>query len=312
MGNQAEIAEQNRRPAGTTAMILDYVKISKPSIIFLLDFVAISALLVSYYSNVATSLFPPLILIGSVLLAGTLASAGAAAINAYIDRDIDVLMLRTSKRPVPTGSVPPKHALYFGIASLSLALVTATFLLNLVATFMIMLGAFIYIFVYSVWLKRRTPWNIVIGGSAGSAAALAGWTAVTPQLELMLPAVLMGVLVFLWTPSHFWSLAILTNRDYKAAGVPMLPVVVGESRAIKYVVMNTLLLIPFSLSFFFLGMQGLVYLLVASSTGALLLVTNIRMLRDRTHAAAWTSFKYSSPYLTFIFLGMVVDSILIF
>ncbi len=202
-------------------MILDYVKISKPSIIFLLDFVAISALLVSYYSNVATSLSPPMILIGSVLLAGTLASAGAAAINAYIDRDIDVLMLRTSKRPVPMGSIPPKHALYFGIASLSLAFVTATLLLNLVATFMIMLGAFIYIFVYSVWLKRRTPWNIVIGGSAGSAAALAGWTAVTPQLEFMLPAVLMGVLVFLWTPSHFWSLAILTNRDYKAAGVPM-------------------------------------------------------------------------------------------
>lgn len=314
MGNQAEIAEHNGTPAGrsnSAAIIRNYVNISKPRIIMLLDFVAISALLVAHYSTNPNAPLP-VMLIGGVILAGSLASGGAAAINAYLDRDIDALMSRTESRPVPMGSIPPKHALYFGITAISIAFLTAVLFLNLTSTFMIMLGAFIYIFVYSLWLKRKTSWNIVIGGSAGSAAAFAGWTAVTPELSSILPAVLMGVLVFLWTPSHFWSLAIVNNRDYEKAGVPMLPVVVGETKAIRYLVLNTLLLIPFSLSFFFLGMQGILYLIVAASTGVLLLVTNIRMLRNPTSAAAWSAFKYSSPYLTFIFLGMVVDSALMF
>jgi protoheme IX farnesyltransferase len=172
---------------------------------------------------------------------------------------------------------------------------------------MILLGAFTYIVVYTIFLKRRTTWNIVLGGFAGSFAALAGWTAAGDSIGG--PAILMALLIFLWTPSHFWSLAILTNRDYQKAGIPMLPAIVGEQKASRYIVLNTLLLIPFSLLFYFLGYNGILYLAITSVVGALLLVTNIKMLREPNKENSWTAFKFSSPYLAIVFTAMVLDTI---
>jgi len=272
----------------------------------LLDFVAIAALLVAAGPNMSIqSLAVPL---AALFVAGTLSSAGAGAFNAYLDRDIDAVMARTMNRPIPLGRInPPIRALQFGVLMIGIAAVVSLTMLNLLSTAMILLGAFTYIVVYTIFLKRRTTWNIVLGGFAGSFAALAGWTAAGDSIGG--PAILMALLIFLWTPSHFWSLAILTNRDYQKAGIPMLPAIVGEQKASRYIVLNTLLLIPFSLLFYFLGYNGILYLAITSVVGALLLVTNIKMLREPNKENSWTAFKFSSPYLAIVFTAMVLDTI---
>lgn len=272
----------------------------------MLDFVAIAALLVAAGPNMSIqSLAVPL---AALFVAGTLSSAGAGAFNAYLDRDIDAVMARTMNRPIPLGRInPPIRALQFGVLMIGIAAVVSLTMLNLLSTAMILLGAFTYIVVYTIFLKRRTTWNIVLGGFAGSFAALAGWTAAGDSIGG--PAILMAFLIFLWTPSHFWSLAILTNRDYQKAGIPMLPAIVGEQKASRYIVLNTLLLIPFSLLFYFLGYNGILYLAITSVVGALLLVTNIKMLREPNKENSWTAFKFSSPYLAIVFTAMVLDTI---
>ncbi|HEY4673608.1 MAG TPA: heme o synthase [Nitrososphaerales archaeon] len=284
----------------------DYIRISKLKIVSLLDFVAIAALLVAAGPNMSIqSLAVPL---AALFVAGTLSSAGAGAFNAYLDRDIDAVMARTMNRPIPLGRInPPIRALQFGVLMIGIAAVVSLTMLNLLSTAMILLGAFTYIVVYTIFLKRRTTWNIVLGGFAGSFAALAGWTAAGDSIGG--PAILMAFLIFLWTPSHFWSLAILTNRDYQKAGIPMLPAIVGEQKASRYIVLNTLLLIPFSLLFYFLGYNGILYLAITSVVGALLLVTNIKMLREPNKENSWTAFKFSSPYLAIVFTAMVLDTI---
>ena len=272
----------------------------------MLDFVAIAALLVAAGPTVSIqSLAIPLV---ALFVAGTLSSAGAGAFNAYLDRDIDAVMARTMNRPIPLGRInPPIRALQFGVLMIGLAAFVSLTMLNLLSTAMILSGAFTYIVVYTILLKRRTTWNIVLGGFAGSFAALAGWTAAGNSIGG--PAILMAFLIFLWTPSHFWSLAILTNRDYQKAGIPMLPAIVGEQKASRYIVLNTLLLIPFSLLFYFLGYNGILYLAITSVVGALLLVTNIRMLKQPNKENSWTAFKFSSPYLAIVFTAMVLDTI---
>jgi len=218
------------------------------------------------------------------------------------------VMARTMNRPIPLGRInPPIRALQFGVLMIGIAAVVSLTMLNLLSTAMILLGAFTYIVVYTIFLKRRTTWNIVLGGFAGSFAALAGWTAAGDSIGG--PAILMAFLIFLWTPSHFWSLAILTNRDYQKAGIPMLPAIVGEQKASRYIVLNTLLLIPFSLLFYFLGYNGILYLAITSVVGALLLVTNIKMLKEPNKENSWTAFKFSSPYLAIVFTAMVLDTI---
>ncbi len=275
-------------------------------IVSLLDFVAIAALLVAAIPNISIQVMAmPL---AALFVAGTLSSAGAGAFNSYLDRDIDAVMARTMNRPIPLGRInPPIRALQFGVLMIGIAAVVSLTMLNLLSTVMILLGAFTYIVIYTIFLKRRTAWNIVVGGFAGSFAALAGWTAASDSIGG--PAILMALLIFLWTPSHFWSLAILTNRDYQKAGIPMLPAIVGEQKASKYIVLNTLLLIPFSLLFYFLGYSGLLYLAVTSVVVALLLVTNIKMLKEPNRENSWTAFKFSSPYLAIVFTAMVLDTI---
>jgi protoheme IX farnesyltransferase len=197
-----------------------------------------------------------------------------------------------------------------GLGLLAGGVVIAALTLNPLATFFIALGAFVYVPVYTLWLKPRTSWNIVLGGFAGSCAALAGWYAVTGEGFVI--AWILAALVFVWTPSHFWSLAVITEQDYSAAGIPMLPSVLGAAAASKYIVANTLLLIPVSLLFsIYLTGTGLwVYLAFTVVFDALLLWTNMKLLKSPTRDNAWLAFKFSSPYLAVIFLVAMAATLL--
>ena len=296
-------------------LVSQLIEVSKPSIIYLLDFVAISALLIAYLdpnyitdpANLSLTTIEGFTIVIGLIFAGTFSSAGSAALNCYVDRDIDIKMERTKNRASATGQLPPNITLIYGIIMIVLAAIISTIFLNLLTTGMILLGSFFYVFVYTIWLKRKTTWNIVIGGFAGSAAAFAGWTAITGQLDLV--AILMGSLVFIWTPSHFWALALLKDDDYTEAGIPMLPVVVGKVKAAQYTIINTLLLIPFSLVFVLPEFGfGYVYLTISVIFGILLLYSNVKLLQSpNDKKVALTAFKFSSPYLAIIFIALILD-----
>ena len=276
------------------------MELTKPRIVVLLDFTALAAFLVADprvdWARLA-----------GVLVAGTLASGGAGALNCYVDRNLDARMGRTSKRPIPKGEITPASALVFGLALVGGGILVSALVLPFLASLFIFLGAAIYVLFYTKWLKPRTTLNIVLGGSAGSCAPLAGWAASTGQLGVVAPW-LMALLVFVWTPSHFWGLAIRAVGDYSKAGIPMLPAVVGEKKAAQYIALNTFFLVPLSLVFVPLGLFGIIYLAVALVFGLGLLIVDLRLAFNPTKAQAWTAFKVSSPYLAIIFLAMVVDT----
>ena len=283
----------------------DYLALTKPKITPLLLMAALGSAVVA-----ARGIPAPVVLLG-VLLGGALASSGALALNSYLEMGMDAKMKRTMGRPLPAGKiVPATHALYLGIGLLVGGLTVAFLTLNYLATFFIALGAFVYVPVYTLFLKPRTSWNIVLGGFAGSCAALAGWYAVTWSNSAV--GWLLGALVFVWTPSHFWSLAVITEEDYSAVHIPMLPSVVGPVAASRYIVINTLLLIPVSLlyAFYFLGLGFFVYLGVTLVFDLLLLATNVKLFRSPTKDNAWLAFKFSSPYLAVIFLVAMVAAVL--
>ena len=283
----------------------DYLALTKPKITPLLLMAALGS------AVVAARGIPPYVTILGVLVGGALASSGALALNSYLEMGMDAKMKRTKGRPLPSGKiVPPLHALYLGLGLLAVGVVVAALTLNPVATFFIALGAFVYVPVYTLFLKPRTTWNIVLGGFAGSCAALAGWYAVTFQDPIV--GWLLGALVFVWTPSHFWSLAVITEEDYSAVNVPMLPSVVGPEAASRYIVVNTLFLIPVSLLYatYFLGLGFFVYLGVTLVFDLLLLATNVKLFRTPTKANAWLAFKFSSPYLAVVFLVAMVAAVL--
>jgi len=273
----------------------------KPRIVYLLVFTALMAFLVA-----APGI--NLLRLVAVVVAGTLASGGAGALNCYLDRDVDREMGRTSWRPIPQGEVSPVRALLFGLGLIGISAVISAFFLPLLAGLFIVLGAAIYVLFYTKYLKRRTSLNIVLGGSAGSCAPLAGWAAATGQLAAPAPW-LMALLVFVWTPSHFWALAMRAVGDYSKVGIPMLPVVVGEKKTAQYIALNTFLLVPLSLLFVLppLGGFGIIYLVTAGSLGLGMILVDLRLLANPTKAQAWTAFKFSSPYLAIVFLAMVLD-----
>jgi protoheme IX farnesyltransferase len=275
----------------------DYVALTKPRIIPLLVLVAVSSAIIGAKS------IPFYVILLGLFGGGTLTSAGALTINSYLEMDIDALMRRTRKRPLPSKRIiPPRRALVLGISLLGTGVVVALVFLPAIATFFITLGAIVYVPIYTIWLKPRTTWNIVLGGFAGSCAALAGWYAVTTAEPLV--AWILAALVFVWTPSHFWSLAVITEEDYSAAGIPMLPSVVGAKRASKLIVLNTLLLIPVSLLLlvYLSGPGTWIYLAGVFIFDGLLLATNIKLFMNPSKDNAWLAFKLSSPYLAVIFL----------
>ena len=277
-----------------------YGELTKPRIVLLLDFTAVMAFLVA-----ASTI--NIVRLVAVIVAGTLASGGAGALNCYLDRDLDRTMGRTSRRPIPQGEVSPVHALVFGLTLFGAGIVISALLLPLLASVSILAGAAIYVILYTKYLKPRTSLNIVLGGSAGSCAPLAGWAAATGQLSAVTPW-LMALLVFVWTPSHFWALAMRAVGDYSKAGIPMLPVLVGEARTARYIALNTFLLVPLSLMLVPLGGLGFLYLSIAAALGLGMILVDLRLVSNPTKGQAWTAFKFSSPYLAIVFLAMVIDA----
>jgi heme o synthase len=276
-----------------------YWELMKPRIVLLLDFTALMAFLVAPASINIVRLV-------AVIVAGTLASGGAGAMNCYLDRNLDSTMRRTSRRPIPKGEVSPIHALIFGLTLLGAGIVISALLLPMLASLSILLGAAIYVGFYTKYLKPRTTLNIVLGGSAGSCAPLAGWAAATGNLSAAAPW-LMALLVFVWTPSHFWALAMRAVGDYSKAGIPMLPVVVGEERTARYIALNTFLLVPLSLMLVPFGGLGVLYLCTAGALGLGMIAVDLRLVSNPTKTEAWTAFKFSSPYLAIVFLAMLLD-----
>ena len=240
-----------------------------------------------------------------IIIAGALASAGSSALNHFYDRDIDPLMKRTSTRPIPSGRIKPNHVLIYGLTVSVISVVYGALALNYISAFFIALGIFFYVIIYTAWLKRLNSSNIVIGGFAGSAASMAGWSAATGSMDIL--GFLIGFLVFVWTPSHFWCLAMKMKDEYSEAKVPMLPVLIGMQKTSTYILINTLILLPYSLMLYAFGM-GLVYTAIAAASGGLMLVYHYKLTKLPTSEFAWKAYKVTAPYLTIIFLAVALDA----
>jgi len=231
---------------------------------------------------------------------------GASALNHYYDRDIDKIMDRTAKRPIPAGRLAPRNVLAYGIGISILSVVIAWFTLNPVATGMIALGIFFYVIIYTAWLKRSNASNIVIGGFAGSAASMAGWATATGSIDLL--GFLVGWLVFMWTPPHFWCLAIRAREEYASVRVPMLPVLIGNQRTAGYILLNTAILLPYSVAIAFFG-PGILYTAIAAASGSLMLVYHYKLTKNPTPEFAWKAYKVTAPYLVIIFVALALDAL---
>jgi len=282
----------------------EILEISKPRIVVLLVITAVT----SMYA--ASRLVPGAPELDHwayvhIVVAGALASAGSSALNHYYDRDIDPKMKRTSRRPIPSGRMSASGVLAYGLAVSAVSVAYGYLLINAASAFFIALGIFSYVIIYTAWLKRLNTSNIVIGGIAGSAAAWAGWAAAAGTLDLL--GFLVGFLVFVWTPSHFWCLAMKIKDEYAEANVPMLPVVVGMQKTSRYILANTIILLPFSLMLYAFGM-GLVYASIAAASGGLMLAYHYRLTKTPTSDFAWKAYKVTAPYLTVIFLAVALDA----
>ena len=286
--------------------INEIIEISKPRIVVLLVITAITSM---YAASKLVSGSPQLEYLDylHIVVAGALASAGSSALNHYYDKDIDPKMSRTSSRPIPSGRMAASNVLLYGLAVSCISVIYGFFALNAISAFFIAVGIFSYVIIYTVWLKRRNTSNIVIGGIAGSAAAWAGWAAATGSMDLL--GFLVGFLVFVWTPSHFWCLAMKIKDEYAQAEVPMLPVVIGMQKTSKFILGNTLILIPYSLILVLIpdGL-GIVYAIIASVSGGLMLVYHYKLTKTPTSEFAWKAYKVTAPYLTIIFVAVALDA----
>ncbi len=294
-------------PQVQTAELSDWIALLKPRVMTLVVFTGLIGLLV------APGHLHPILAFTAVLCIAVAAGA-CGAINMWYDRDIDALMRRTQNRPIPAGRIEPGAALGFGVTLAVGAVIVMELAVNLTAAAVLALSIGFYVFVYTMWLKRRTPQNIVIGGAAGAFPPVIGWAAVTGSVDLV-PLVLFAI-VFFWTPPHFWSLALFANADYRRAGVPMLPVVAGAKETRRQIVAYTMLLVPLSLAPWLMGFAGLIYGLAAAVLGAGFLVSVWRVAADRQDAAgvsltndapARAAFKYSILYLFSLFAALAVD-----
>ena len=282
--------------------ITNYVDLMKPHVTVLLLGVTAAAM------AIAKQGLPPLVLVISTLLGGAMAAGSAYCINCYIDRDIDQIMGRTQRRSLPSGRVEPQRALVFGIFLGVGAFIILTAFVNLLSAVLACSGILFYVFVYTMWLKRSTVQNIVIGGAAGAVPVLVGWAAITNNLSL--PAIWLFAIIFFWTPPHFWALSLLIQKDYEKAGIPMLPVVKGEAETRRQILLYSLLLLALTLMLFVMGIMGYFYLAGAVILGGGLVYLAIRLWRDQSKKWARTLFWYSNMYLAAIFAIMVLDRVI--
>jgi protoheme IX farnesyltransferase len=285
-------------------IIGEYYELTKPRIIYLLLVTTFAAMMMAQRG------LPPLALTLWTLLGGAMAAASAGAFNCVYDRDIDRLMTRTMNRPVPTGCISVRHALIFasvlGVASFAMLYL----LVNPLAAWLSLAGNVYYVVIYTMWLKRSTPLNIVIGGAAGAVPPLVGWVAVTHTMAGSGPALGLFALIFLWTPPHFWALALMTNIDYDKANIPMFPNVYGEARTKREIVIYSIVLVAMSLALYPLHILGVLYFVAAVVLGAWFLLDAWRLIGDTTTLRSRALFKFSLLYLALMCVAMVADRIL--
>jgi len=291
-----------------------YVALTKPRIIELLLVTTIPAMVLATRDLPGMNPAEWFRLVFWTMAGGSLAAGSANAINQYLDRDIDLLMTRTRRRPLPANAVPPENAVVFGIVLGVISIALMAYFVNLVAAFLTLLAIGFYVLVYTLILKRTTPQNIVIGGAAGALPPVIGWAAVTGRVEV--PALLLFAMVFYWTPPHFWALSLRIRKDYEAARVPMLPVVRGVPETARQIALYTVLLVAVSLVFFAVARMGPVYLVAAVVLGVLFLWRAFVLWQQATSpegslAQAIRLYKYSISYLTLLFVAVAVDSLLI-
>jgi protoheme IX farnesyltransferase len=281
-------------------LIRDLISLTKPRVISLLLVTTVAPMFLTDRGA------PGIGLVGWVLLAGYLMAGGANAINMWFDRDIDGAMGRTKLRPLPAGRLPAGAALLFGMTLGAVAFLLFWRFVNPLSAWIALSGLLFYVLVYTVWLKRASPQNIVIGGAAGAIPPLVGWAAMTNSLDLT--ALYLFAIIFYWTPPHFWALALIKQQDYARAGVPMLPVVKGAHETKIQMLVYTLLLLPLTLLPALAGTQGLLYAGVAVLLGGRLLWYCLRLLRERSVTPlAWRMYKYSLLYLALLFCAMGID-----
>ena len=280
----------------------DFVELLKPRVMTLVVFTGVAGLIA------APGQIHPVLALTAILCIAVGAGA-AGAINMWYDRDIDAVMTRTQSRPLPRGRVKPDDALTFGVFLACAAVFTMGLAVNWVAAAILALATAFYVFVYTMWLKRRTPQNIVIGGAAGAFPPMIGWAAVTGDISLA--SVALFALIFMWTPPHFWALALYRSGEYEKAGVPMMPVVAGARETKRQMLIYTALLMPLGLAPYLLGVTGLVYAAGAAVLGGLFLVCAVRVWREdgeaTGHKAAKQMFGYSIFYLFALFGLLITD-----
>jgi heme o synthase len=295
-----------QKPRGVGSTVSSYINLMKPHVTVLLLGVTLAAMVV------ALNGLPPLGVTLATLAGGALAAGSANAINCYWDRDIDELMSRTKSRTLPSGKVEPTHALIFGVLIGALSVAIFSVFVNLASAALALSAILFYVCIYTMWLKRTTTQNIVIGGAAGAVPALIGWAAVAPLRwgpSLWTP-LLMFAIIFLWTPPHFWALSIVLKKDYARAKVPMLPVIRGESVTYQQITIYTVVLIASTALLFVTGGMGYLYLVCALALGAGLLYFAIRLAQVRTLKSARTMFWFSNYYLALLFAVMALDHVL--
>jgi heme o synthase len=311
---EARTAVALDRPAGVASLrqrersslrerVGAYVALTKPRIVELLLVTTVPAMVL------AARGVPPLDLVLWTLVGGSLAAGAANAINCYLDRDIDELMTRTRRRPLPAHAVQAEDALVFGLILGVVAFGLLAFLVNLVAAFLTLVAMAFYVVVYTLLLKRSTPQNIVLGGAAGAMPPVIGWAAVTGDITL--PALLLFAIVFYWTPPHFWALSLRLRKDYQAAGVPMLPVTHGVPETTRQIALYSVLMVALTLVFFVVARMGLVFLAGSLVLGGLFLLQAFAMWREGTDRRAMRLYRYSITYLAALF-GLVVADVFLF
>lgn len=287
-----------------------YIELTKPRIVILLVFTCVTSMIV------AADALPPVDLLLLTVLGGALSAGGASAINQYLDRELDAKMARTGRRPIPSGRIPEGHALVFGLALVASSVLILGGFVNWLAAILALAGALYYVVIYTLILKRNTVVNILIGGGAGAMPVLVGWAAASGSLELQ--AFILFAIVFYWTPPHSWALAILVNKDYAAADIPMMPVARGEAVTRFQILFYSIQLVIISLSPVLLLLQpeaplmlDYLYLAFAALLGLILIGLAFELIRRADKVAARALYKYSSLYLALLFLAMILDRLLL-
>jgi heme o synthase len=282
----------------SAAEVGDFLALLKPRVMSLVVFTAFVGLVMAPVPMHPVMAF-------TALLCIAVGAGAAGALNMWYDADIDARMQRTSARPIPAGRILPGEALGFGLMLAGFAVVILSLLVNLVAGALLAFTIFFYVVIYTMWLKRWTPQNIVIGGAAGAFPPMIGWAAATGGVSL--ESVLLFLIIFFWTPPHFWALSLYRADDYARAGIPMLPVVRGERETRRQILLYTLLLVPLGVTPWLIGFAGPIYGAVATVTGAVMLALAIRLLSDRSDRAAKHLFAFSILYLFLLFAFLLID-----